>query len=95
MQQGTRWTGAQVGPGKAEESKVAPGPTVKQTLPQEHAPLRRPHPTPHVKGTVSSFFHSPSWLRLWVQSKRPFDRATEAKNLHFPSYTTAAQLLPP
>eukprot|EP00964_Phaeocystis_antarctica_P032430 scaffold18376_cov60-Phaeocystis_antarctica.AAC.2 len=60
-----RWTGAQVGRGKAEESKVAPGPTVKQTLPQEPAPFRRPHPTPHTTLHVSSFFHSPSWLRLW------------------------------
>ena len=47
VQQGTRWTGgAQVGRGKAEESKVAAAPTVKQTLPQELAPFRRPHPTP-------------------------------------------------
>ena len=39
-------SGAQVGRGKAEESKVAAAPTVKQTLPQELAPFRRPHPTP-------------------------------------------------
>eukprot|EP00964_Phaeocystis_antarctica_P020608 scaffold11396_cov66-Phaeocystis_antarctica.AAC.5 len=35
-----------VGRGKAEASTVAAAPAVKQTLPQEHAPFRRLHPTP-------------------------------------------------
>ena len=63
VQQGTRWTGgAQVGRGKAEESKVAAAPTVKQTLPQEPARFR-PRTLPH-SAVVSSYL-SPNWLRLW------------------------------
>ena len=74
VQQGTRWTGgAQVGRGKAEESKVAAAPTVKQTLPQELAPFRRPHPTP-ADGPVRLAHSSPPPLNEAVAR---FDRATE------------------
>ena len=69
VQQGTRWTGgAQAGRGKAEESKVAAAPTVKQTLPQEPAPFRRPP-----RASVSSLF-SPQLVAsldeavAWLQS---------------------------
>ena len=63
LQQGTRWTGgAQVGRGKAEESKVAAAPTMKQTLSQEPALFRRP--TAREEGTApnrrtSSLFPPP------------------------------------
>ena len=59
VQQGTRWTGgAQVGRGKAEESKVAAAPTVKQTLPQELAPLALPAPAPHTGRRAGLLAHS-------------------------------------
>ena len=76
VQQGTRWTGsAQVGRGKAEESKVAAAPTMKQTLPQEPAPFRRPHPTPERTGPLIAQFFPPPPPGLMRQCS--FDRATE------------------
>ena len=63
VQQGTRWTGgAQVGRGKAEESKGAAAPTVKQTLPREPAAGAR---SPHSRTEVLLAHIYPHWLRLW------------------------------